>query len=310
MRAENTSRSNPWSRLSKEREPGIIANWLGTWDNLPLRFDSTCWNSHELHFPQLGSGFCIVSWFCLIFLNCRLCQLVVLELSSLLMLRIWVSLKNLSFRRFLLYTNLFSSRFNIHDELPVIPILERKLFAKAQEYSFWETWCSLLNFRSCLTERMIFIALKKISSQIWRISKFEGRNFRTGFPIRRSARGSWDEFDFFSTKSCVDSVTHLEMNLTSNSLFQGSKLENVVHLLLSSVLFLLVVSLKLNVCEKNHNFLLAHVHTAVKPAFSVILHFQDPSLQCFQLNRNQSFSLNRSKASRHKLFQFPPCLLW
>ena len=46
----------------------------------------------------------------------------------------------------------------------------------------------------------------------------------------------------------------LEMNLTSSSVFWSDQLENVVHLPLSSALFLLLVSLKLWVCEKNHNF--------------------------------------------------------
>ena len=88
----------------------------------------------------------------------------------------------------------------------------------------------------------------------------------------------------------------LEMNLTSSSLFQSDQLEYVVHLHLSSVLFLLMVCLKLSVSEKNHNFLLAHVHTAVRPAFFVILHLQDPSLQYFQLNHSGR------RASGHQLF--------
>ena len=32
------------SRLSEARELGVITGWLGTWDNLPLLFDSTSWN--------------------------------------------------------------------------------------------------------------------------------------------------------------------------------------------------------------------------------------------------------------------------
>ena len=83
----------------------------------------------------------------------------------------------------------------------------------------------------------------------------------------------------------------LEMNLTSSSLFESDQLEYVVHLPLSSVSFLLLVSMKLWVSEKNHNFLLVHANTAVRPAFFVILHFQDPRLQCFQLNRNRGVPL-------------------
>ena len=98
----------------------------------------------------------------------------------------------------------------------------------------------------------------------------------------------------------------LQMNVISSSLFLSDQLEYDVHLHLSSVLFLLLVSLKLWVSENNPNFLLAHVHTAVRPALFVILHLHDRSLQCFQLNRNQSVSLIGRTASRHQLFQFPP----
>ena len=92
-------------------------------------------------------------------------------------------------------------------------------------------------------------------------------NTASGFP---DARDSWDDFDF------------------KLSLFWNDQLEYVVHLHVSSASFLLLVSLKLLVFEKNQNFLLVHVQTAVRPAFVVILHLQDPSLQCFQLNRNRS----------------------
>ena len=35
------------SLLSMEEELGITSGWLGTWDNVPLGFDSTSWNSPE-----------------------------------------------------------------------------------------------------------------------------------------------------------------------------------------------------------------------------------------------------------------------
>ena len=102
----------------------------------------------------------------------------------------------------------------------------------------------------------------------------------------------------------------LEMNLTSRTLFLSDQLEYIVHLPLSCVLLLLPFSLKLWVFEKNNNFLLAHVHTAVRPAFSVILHLQDPSLQCFQLNHIWNVSLIGRRSSQHQLFKFHPYLLW
>ena len=61
-------------------------------------------------------------------------------------------------------------------------------------------------------------------------------------------------------------LSALEVNLTSSSLFLSDQHEYVVHLLLSSVLLLLLVSLKLWVFKKIHDPL-APACTAVKPAF-------------------------------------------
>ena len=60
-------------------------------------------------------------------------------------------------------------------------------------------------------------------------------------------------------------LSALEMYLTSSFLFLSDQLEYVVHLLLSSVLLLLPVSLTLMVFEKIHDPLIP-VNTAVKPA--------------------------------------------
>ena len=47
-------------------------------------------------------------------------------------------------------------------------------------------------------------------------------------------------------------------------------------------------------------------YTVVRPAFFVTLHLQDPSLQCFQLNRSQSVFLIGRRACRHQNVQSPP----
>ena len=50
---------NLLSRLSKERELGIITSWLETWDNLPLYFDSTSWKSPVRRtFPFIDKSSC------------------------------------------------------------------------------------------------------------------------------------------------------------------------------------------------------------------------------------------------------------
>ena len=49
-------------------------------------------------------------------------------------------------------------------------------------------------FRSCLTEQMIFLACKKRSSQIWRISVFENRNLKLISPFLISCRKHCSKF--------------------------------------------------------------------------------------------------------------------
>ena len=90
----HVSRGKRLSRLSMERELGIIAGWQETQNNLPLWFVSTSWNSPESLIEFICScvccnwdvSFCIVSWFPLNF-ALRLRQLVVLELPSFLPFR-------------------------------------------------------------------------------------------------------------------------------------------------------------------------------------------------------------------------------
>ena len=111
----------------------------------------------------------------------------------------------------------------------------------------------LRKFRPCVIKQMIFP--------------------RAGFPVRCS---------LMKTLHLVSrTLSALEMNLTSSFLFLSDQLEYGVHLPLSSVLLLLPVSLKLWVFENSQNFPFVHVHTVVLPTFFVILHLQDPSLQCF-----------------------------
>ena len=49
-------------------------------------------------------------------------------------------------------------------------------------------------------------------------------------------------------------------------------------------------------------------YTVVKPAFFVILHLQDPSLQCFPLSHNRNVSVTGCTTPRHQLFQIHPYL--
>ena len=83
------------SLLSTERELGIIAGWLETWDNLPPKFYSASWNSPESFIEFICScmscnwevSLCIVSWLSLNFFVLRIRELVVLALSSFLPFR-------------------------------------------------------------------------------------------------------------------------------------------------------------------------------------------------------------------------------
>ena len=151
-------------------------------------------------------------------------------------------------------------------------------------------------FWSCLTEQMIFISLRrdlpsfdgsanfKMEVSNWSPSSLLlDENTASCLP---EALGSWDELDWHQAfSSWVISLSTLCTWLT-----------------LSSVLPLLLVSLKPWVLEKNHKFLIARVYTVVRLPFVAILHLQDPSLQCFLLSHNRSESLIRCRASRHQLF--------
>ena len=103
----HASSGNHLSQLSRARELGIIARWLETWDNLPLWFDPTSWNSPESFMEFICSciccncevSFCIVSWFSLNFCTetsstRSSCVLLICHISC--MLRIWVSRKTFS----------------------------------------------------------------------------------------------------------------------------------------------------------------------------------------------------------------------
>ena len=104
----HVSRGRRFSRLSKERELGIIEDWRETRDNLPLFFDSTSWNSPESFIEFTCScmscnwevSFCIVSWFCFNFCtetsSARSSWALCISPTS-CMLGIWVSRRTFSF---------------------------------------------------------------------------------------------------------------------------------------------------------------------------------------------------------------------
>ena len=90
----HVSSGDLWSRLSKERELGIISGWLKTSDNLPLYFESTSWNSPELFIEFICSCICynwkvscwVVSWFSLNFCienssTCCICALFIFPIT-------------------------------------------------------------------------------------------------------------------------------------------------------------------------------------------------------------------------------------
>ena len=80
-----------------------------------------------------------------------------------------------------------------------------------------------------------------------------------------------------------------EMNLTSSFLFSSDQLEHALHLLLSPVSMQQVSTVQW-VFEMIHSPL-DLVFSVVKPAFFVVLHLQDPSLQCFPLRHNRNASV-------------------
>ena len=111
-------------------------------------------------------------------------------------------------------------------------------------------------FRLCLTEQMIFITLKKRSSQIWRVSVFENRALKL---VSRFFASYWEQCSRF-----------LPCDWHSRGFTVFS------------------------------NF----ACTVVKPAFFVVLHLQDPSLQCSPLSRNRNASVTGGRTSLHQLSKF------
>ena len=104
----HVSSGNLLSRLSKERELGIITGWLETWDNLPQNVDSTSWKAPESLVEFIWSciycnwemNFCIVSWFsrnfCTETSSARYsCALLTSPISCIF--RIWVFRRTCSF---------------------------------------------------------------------------------------------------------------------------------------------------------------------------------------------------------------------
>ena len=114
----HVSSRNLLTRLSNERELGIISGWLETWDNLPENFDSISWNSPELFIEFICSSNCcnwkvscwIVSWFSLNFCieNSSTYCTFIFTISCLL--RICVSRRAFSFRNNSSCNRVFSRR--------------------------------------------------------------------------------------------------------------------------------------------------------------------------------------------------------
>ena len=132
---------------------------------------------------------------------------------------------------------------------------------------------------------MIFIAFKKRSSQIWRVS-FD-------FPVLHVQ---------VKTMQLVSPV-HSDPETSSLFLHQ---LEYALHLLLSPVTMQQVSPLRL-AYERIHS-LLDSANTVVQPAFFVVLHLQRPSLQCSPLSRIRNAFMSGVKTRLHQLFQIHPYL--
>ena len=96
----------------------------------------------------------------------------------------------------------------------------------------------------------------------------------------------------------------LGSNLTSS--LSLNQLEYIVHLPLSSVTMKQVSPVRL-AFERIHS-LLDFAYTAVKPAFFVVLHLQDPSLQWSPLSHSRNASVTGCRTSLHQLFQIRPYL--
>ena len=155
----------------------------------------------------------------------------------------------------------------------------------------------LYEFRSCLTEQMIFIAFKKRSSQIFSDQRVWKQISWTGFPVPCSLMKTLQQVSHM--------LSALETDLTSSFLFSSDQLEYALHLLLSPV-SLQQVSPKQLVFEMIRNPL-DTVYTVVKPAFFVFLNLQDPSLECFPPSHNRNASVTGCRTSQHQLFQIHPC---
>ena len=139
----------------------------------------------------------------------------------------------------------------------------------------------LHKFRPCLIKQMILIAFKKRSSQFWWMSTFKNRTLE---PVSRFVALWWKHCIRFPRRSwLLRWIWHQALSSWVISLSTSCTCP------LSSVLLLLLVSLKL----------WFFTYTVLRPAFFVILHLQDPSLQCFQLNHHRSVSSIGRGASRH-----------
>ena len=168
-------RTKRLSRLSNDRELGILTRWLETWDNLPLESDSTHWTSPESLIEFICSCICcswevscwIVSWFFQKKIctenssTCCSCALFILPISCIL--RICVSRENFFFAIIPL-TILF-----VLDEirqfrfvLLVMPVLCLRYSSANHWCTYWVTWhdFSFVQIPSCSIQQVIFIAFE------------------------------------------------------------------------------------------------------------------------------------------------------
>ena len=95
-----------------------------------------------------------------------------------------------------------------------------------------------------------------------------------------------------------------ETNLTSSFLLD--QLEYALNLVLFPVSLQQVSPIQL-VFEMIYSPL-DFAYTVVKPAFFVVLHLKDPSLQCSPLSHNRNASVTGCRTSRDQLFQIHPYL--
>ena len=281
------------SRLSIERELGIAAGWLGTWDNLPLWFDSTSWNSSESSIEFIcyciscncEGCLCIVSWLSLNFYTDNS--------STRSSWALFISPNSWTFRMWL-------SRSAFSHNLLSINLLLGIINSDLAWESKWSSFASRCDFPT-------FARSANLKKQNEHYS-------RNGFPV--------GYFGFFR-KTCSDSIhcgmktlrqvslklRDLERSLSSNFLVLSDKIVFVVHLPLASVHTPHQISLTLQDSEKNRSssflvqrdklvlvlhFLLVPVFSVVKPASYVIARLRGPSRassQCSLPNRKQNVSM-------------------